>query len=384
MAARPTSAPVVIPTVTAPELSAEELEVMELQQMFSSRGPYPPPRDSTIPKTTLAKLKVGEELLLHADEARQEKEDRRRVREAQLLERLARAQTRREEAKQRQERCRQARDKEHQRKADLVRAIRADEDNWERERQSQQQDLYEHARQRVDTAKGGYGSLDERLDAQEAAVDQTEREQATRDHKELQLAVASMRNMNLSDKRAGAVSSRERRSKALEKAAKQQALLKRLSADEKRAEAKAWILARQQNEDIHLSKAREFKAHVRQARATPRSTSALAPAPGNPALLSAPSRLARRTGHQQIPSAEVACRHRLLSARRAPECCTTVVVTHRALSLSLSLSLLLARSLPRLVASLSAALSHLGTLGWRDPRRSMRRGRTLEGHKRAS
>jgi len=270
MAARPTSAPVVIPTVTAPELSAEELEVMELQQMFSSRGPYPPPRDSTIPKTTLAKLKVGEELLLHADEARQEKEDRRRVREAQLLERLARAQTRREEAKQRQERCRQARDKEHQRKADLVRAIRADEDNWERERQSQQQDLHEHARERVDTAKGGYGSLDERLDAQEAAVDQAEREQATREHKELQLAVASMRNMNLSNKRAGAISSRERRSKALEKAAKQQALLKRLSADEKRAEAKAWILARQQNEDIHLSKAREFKAHVNETRSNAR------------------------------------------------------------------------------------------------------------------
>ena len=53
--------------------------------MFSSRGPFPPPRDSTIPKTTLAKLKVGEELLLHADEARQEKEDRRRVREAQIV-----------------------------------------------------------------------------------------------------------------------------------------------------------------------------------------------------------------------------------------------------------------------------------------------------------
>merc|ERR1740138_186384 len=92
--------------------SDEQAELQELQHLFSSRGPYPPPRDSTIPRTTLAKLKVGEELLLHADEARQEREDRRRLREAQLLERLARAQTRREEAKARAERCRAARDKE--------------------------------------------------------------------------------------------------------------------------------------------------------------------------------------------------------------------------------------------------------------------------------
>ena len=93
---------------SSPGQQSESAEIAELQQLFSSRGPYPPPRDSTIPKTTLAKLKVGEELLLHADEARQEKEDRRRVREAQMSERLARAQTRREESKQRTERCRAA------------------------------------------------------------------------------------------------------------------------------------------------------------------------------------------------------------------------------------------------------------------------------------
>ena len=101
---------------SSPGQQSESAEIAELQQLFSSRGPYPPPRDSTIPKTTLAKLKVGEELLLHADEARQEKEDRRRVREAQMSERLARAQTRREESKQRTERCRAAREAERMRK----------------------------------------------------------------------------------------------------------------------------------------------------------------------------------------------------------------------------------------------------------------------------
>jgi len=70
------------------------------------------------------------------------------------------------------------------------------------------------------------------------------------------------RKLSLQEKRAGAVSSRERRSKALEKAAKQQALLKRLAAEEKRAESRAWLLARQHNESLHLSKARDFKQGV--------------------------------------------------------------------------------------------------------------------------
>jgi hypothetical protein len=244
---------------------------MELQQLFSERGPYPPPRDSTIPKTTLAKLKVGEELLLHADEARQEKEDRRRVRDAQMAERLARAQTRREEAKQRMDRCRQAREKEQQRKQELVRAVRADEDTWEAERAAAQQALFEQARQRVNNAAGGYSSLDARLDAQEAQADKEERDEATRDRLNLQAAIEGMRRTRLSVNRAGASSSRERRAKALEKAAKQQALLKRLAADEKRAEAKAWMLARQQNEDMHLSKARRFKEHVHESRMNARN-----------------------------------------------------------------------------------------------------------------
>ena len=179
-----------------------------------------------------------------------------------MAERLARAQMRREEAKQRQERCRAAREKEHQRKAEIVRAVRADEDLWEREREQNQATLYENARQRVDNAAGPYKSMDERLDAQEAAADKVERDEATRDRLRLSKAIDDMRKTSLADKRAGAVSSRERRSKALEKAAKQQALLKRLAADEKRAEAKAWLLARQHNESLHLNKARDFKAQV--------------------------------------------------------------------------------------------------------------------------
>ena len=246
--------------------SPEMHELLELQQLFSSRGPYPPPRDSTIPKTTLAKLKVGEELLIHADEARQERDERRRIRDAQMAERLARARVRREEAKQRQERCRAAREKEHQRKVQLVRSVRANEEMWERERQLAQDTLYENARQRVESAAGPYRSLDARLDAQEAAVDQAEREAATQERERLQKTIENMRALNLTQKRAGASISRERRSKALEKAAKQQAELKRLAADEKRTEAKAWLLARQQNESLHLSKAREFKHHVRKRR----------------------------------------------------------------------------------------------------------------------
>ena len=64
-------APASIQPASLPTRSEED-ELADLQQMFSSRGPYPPPRDSTIPKTTLAKLKVGEELLLHADEVHSE------------------------------------------------------------------------------------------------------------------------------------------------------------------------------------------------------------------------------------------------------------------------------------------------------------------------
>ena len=246
--------------------TAEHDELMELQQMFSSRGPYPPPRDSTIPKTTLAKLKVGEELLLHADEARQEREDRRRVREAQMAERLARAQMRREEAKQRQDRCRAAREKEHQRKMEIVRNVKADEDVWERERQTNQAQLYETARQRVEVAAGPYKNLDARLDAQEEAQDKAERDEATREKQRLTKALEQMHSLNMQERRAGAVSSRERRSKALEKAAKQQALLKRLAADEKRAESRAWLLARQHNESLLLSKARDFKEEVAKSR----------------------------------------------------------------------------------------------------------------------
>jgi hypothetical protein len=147
-----------------------------------------------------------------------------------------------------------------------VRAVRADEDNWERERQQQQQALYEQARQRVENAAGGYSNLDARLDAQEEEADRQEREVATRDRLNLQAAIESMRKTRLTTNRAGAASSRERRSKALEKAAKQQALLKRLTADEKRAEAKAWLLARQQNDEMHMSKARQFKQTVATSR----------------------------------------------------------------------------------------------------------------------
>lgn len=258
-----------------PDLSAgqanEDDEIAELQQLFSSRGPYPPPRDSTIPKTTLAKLKVGEELLLHADEARQEKEDRRRVREAQMSERLARAQTKREEAKARQERCRAAREKEHQRKIDLVRSVRADEDAWEAERERNQQQLFEEARQRVEQAAGPYKNVDERLDAQEEAQDQTEREEGSRMKMELRRALDDMRHLTMSQKRAGAESQRDRRTRALERAAKQQALLKRLAADEKRAEAKAWLMERRHNETMHLAKAQHFKAHVAGSRANARA-----------------------------------------------------------------------------------------------------------------
>lgn len=244
----------------------EQAEILELQELFSARGPYPAPRESTIPKTTLAKLKVGEELLLHADEARQEKEDRRRVREAQMAERLARAQMRREEAKQRQERCRAARDKEQQRKAELVRSVRADEDAWEAERERQQQQLYDEARGRVNEAAGPYKNLDARLDAQEAAVDAQEREEATRDRVALKASLLSVRNLTLNEKQMSAESSRRRRTFALERAAKQQALLKRLAADEKRADAQAWLMARRQNEVIHLTKAQNFKSNVAMSR----------------------------------------------------------------------------------------------------------------------
>ena len=251
--------------------SAEDDEIAELQQLFSSRGPYPPPRDSTIPKTTLAKLKVGEELLLHADEARQEKEDRRRVREAQMSERLARAQTKREEAKARQERCRAAREKEHQRKVDLVRSVRADEDAWEAERQRNQQQLFDDARARVDTAAGPYKNLDERLDAQEEAQDQSEREEGSRMKHELRKALEDMRTLTMQTKKMGADAQRDRRARALDRAAKQQALLKRLAADEKRAEARAWLMERKHNETMHLAKAQNFKAHVAGARANARA-----------------------------------------------------------------------------------------------------------------
>ena len=176
-------------------------EIAELHQLFASQGPYPPPRDSTIPKTTLAKLKVGEELLLHADEARQEKEDRRRVREAQMSERLARAQTRREEAKARQERCRAAREKEYQRKAEIVRAVRADEIAWEQDRERQQQQLWDDAHARVHAAAGGYSSLDARLDAQEAAVDAEERKIASMERAVLQRQIEDVREANLLEKR---------------------------------------------------------------------------------------------------------------------------------------------------------------------------------------
>ena len=268
MAKAPGEAPVTAITPPPPTAvgSAEEAELAELQQLFSSRGPYPPPRDSTIPKTTLAKLKVGEELLLHADEARQEREDRRRVREAQVSERLARAQTRREEAKARAERCKVAREKEFQRKADIVRSVRADEDLWESERERQQQQKWVDAQDRVRAASGGYSSLDARLDAQEAEVDAKEREEATRYRLELKKTLNEMRTMSLSQKKAGAESSRSRRTHALERAAKQQALLKRLAADEKRAEAKAWLLERRHNEASHLTKASNFKNSVVQSR----------------------------------------------------------------------------------------------------------------------
>ena len=254
--------------ITPPAVgSAEEDELAELQQLFSSRGPYPPPRDSTIPKTTLAKLKVGEELLLHADEARQEREDRRRVREAQMTERLARAQTRREEAKARAERCRIAKEKEYQRKREIVSSVRADEDLWQADRERQQQQRWEDAQDRVKKAAGGCSSLDARLDAQEEAVDAKEREEATRYRLELKGTLNEMRTLSLSQKKAGAESSRERRTRALERAAKQQALLKRLAADEKRAEAKAWLLERRHNEASHLHKAASFKHSVAQSRA---------------------------------------------------------------------------------------------------------------------
>jgi len=259
-------------------MTSEEDEVAELQQMFSSPGPYPPPRDSTIPKTTLAKLKVGEELLLHADEARQEKEDRRRVREAQMQEQLARAQMRREESKQRQERCRAAREKEHLRKAEIVRAVRAEEDAWETDREQQQQLLWDEARGRVEAAAGGYSSLDARLDAQEEAVDKGERAEGTRMRLEMKKIITETRNITLNDKKFGAESSRERRTRALERAAKQQALLKRLAADEKRAEAKAWLLERRHNESLHLEKAANFKMSVHECRANARTAQEMATA----------------------------------------------------------------------------------------------------------
>jgi len=264
-------APAAAPATAGGATSAEDEEIAELQQLFSSRGPYPPPRDSTIPKTTLAKLKVGEELLLHADEARQEKEDRRRVREAQMSERLARAQTKREEAKARQERCRAAREKERQRKVDLVRSVRADEDAWEAERQRNQQQLFDEARERVNVAAGPYKNLDARLDAQEEATDMQEREDGSRMKMELRRALDDMRNLTMQTKKAGADSQRDRRSRALERAAKQQALLKRLAADEKRAEAKAWLMERRHNETMHLSKAQNFKAQVADSRVNARN-----------------------------------------------------------------------------------------------------------------
>ena len=256
---------------SSPGQQSESAEIAELQQLFSSRGPYPPPRDSTIPKSTLAKLKVGEELLLHADEARQEKEDRRRVREAQMSERLARAQTRREESKQRTERCRAAREAERMRKLEICRAVRADEEAWEKDRERQLEQHYTDVRARVEAAAGGYSSVDARLDAQEEEADQIEREEGTRMRLELKKTIADMRTLTLSNKKQGAESSRERRTRGLERAAKQQALLKRLAADEKRAEAKAWLLERRHNESLHLSKAQNFKSQVAQSRMNART-----------------------------------------------------------------------------------------------------------------
>ena len=156
-------------------------------------GPYPPPRDSTIPKTTLAKLKVGEELLLHADEARQEKEDRRRVREAQMSERLR---ARRRGARSRSSGGAEsaAREAERMRKLEICRAVRADEEAWEKDRERQLEQHYTDVRARVEAAAGGYSSVDARLDAQEEEADQIEREEGTRMRLELKKTIADMRS----------------------------------------------------------------------------------------------------------------------------------------------------------------------------------------------
>lgn len=127
------------------------------------------------------------------------------------------------------------------------------------------------AHARVQAYAGEHQSLDARLDAQEAAVEAVKRDEGSRMKLELKTNYDKMRRLTLHNKKSGAESSRERRTRALERAAQQQALLKRLAADEKRAEAKAWLLERRHNESMHLQRAAMYKQNVATTRANARS-----------------------------------------------------------------------------------------------------------------
>jgi len=234
-------------------------EVDELKELFASPArPISPARESALPLTRIAKFGVADENSRLAAQGRLEKEERLRQRESDAMERLAKANDRREAIFETNARAKLHQDLTREKNQNLVRSIRATEAEWQVEREQAHENFRADARKRVLIAN----ALDARLDAQEEAVDAEERKQGSIERARVLHQVNEVKNQKMLENREAAQYVRAKTAAAVKEAEEMAALAKKRAAQMKRNDSEAWRAEKAENEREQLTRASVGKQAV--------------------------------------------------------------------------------------------------------------------------
>jgi len=226
-------------------------EVAQLKELFNSPA---------IPVGTYTKFEVSLERRMLADQAREEKEERDRLRREREEEFLRNAVEVRNKLNAGDEEFKAMNHEREEVVKAHGRAVREDKRAGRETIKELNQRYFEEARQRVVEAS----ALDRKLDKVEAKADAKEREVATRERNELIEAIKMRREKDLDNKRAQAKTVRAETSGAVEQVTKAQHAARASEAEEvRKLRSGEWQTSRTQRTEAYVGKAKQ-KAEARE------------------------------------------------------------------------------------------------------------------------
>ena len=236
----------------------EQKELEELQDLFSGS------RESPIAAGVYARYKQSLDNLAKAGRAREERRQRDALRLQIAEQQYQVSQERRAKVRGRNERARRDMITQNLERGEMIRQQRM----ILNEQLGQQRDaLHAIVRAKVEEGKGGFNSLDSRLDAQEEAAAAAVREVHAQERQERHLEARRLKRQQSAQLKVQAESLREQTAARLKEAIEERSRSRADMAEEKRAEHARRQLLLKESEEERLRKVAKTKARSQTIRA---------------------------------------------------------------------------------------------------------------------